>query len=298
LLYRPPVIAIINANGVTDMEQGINARNIANIIRETSEERRVKAMVIRINSPGGSAEAADYIAQAVKKARERIPVVVSMGGVAASGGYWASMTANRIIASPVTVTGSIGVIGAWFYDNGLNNKLGLTADSLQRGPHADLLTGIILPRRDLKPEEESRYREYILDLYNAFTAKVAEYREMDIERAESLAQGRVFSGLAAYNAGLIDGIGGFDDAVRIARELAEIPVNRKAIFKEYPKPKFMDRMMERMLAGQTASRETTALTFAADLFLPVKLLEELRFRITHNGRAMPILPLGSGLDAR
>jgi len=149
--------AVINANGVTDMERGIAAWTLSKTIRELSERRRVRAIVVRINSSGGSAEAADYVAEAIKAAKERVPVVVSMGAVAASGGYWASMSASRIVATPVTLTGSIGVIASWFYDNGLNSKLGLSVDTMQRGAHADMTSGMILPRRDLKPEEEARH---------------------------------------------------------------------------------------------------------------------------------------------
>jgi len=291
LFSSPPVIAVINANGVTDMERGIAAWALASTIRELSEKRRVKAIVLRINSPGGSAEAADYVAEAVKFARERVPVVVSMGAVAASGGYWASMSANHIVASPVTITGSIGVIGSWFYDNGLNSKLGLSVDTMQRGAHADMMTGMILPRRDLKPEEEARYREYILDLYGDFTRRVAANRGMDIERVEELAQGRVYSGLGALNAGLIDSIGGIDDAVRIARELANIDGKRTAV-REYPKQKFFDRMLDYLFSARVRGLgEKSAINTAAELFLPVPLLEDLRYRMAHNGQVMPILPL-------
>jgi protease-4 len=291
-LSRPPVIAVIYANGVTDMERGIAAKALARTIREVSEKKRVKALVIRINSPGGSAEAADYVAEAIKNATARIPVVVSMGAVAASGGYWASMNASHITASPVTLTGSIGVIGSWFYDKGLNKKLGLTVDTIQRGNHADLLTGMILPHRDLSPAEEARYRAYILDLYGDFTAKVAASRGMDIERVEALAQGRVYSGIGALNAGLIDSIGGLDDAIQTARKLAKIPDSRKVAYNEYPKPKFLDKMLEHMLAsGVSGDSSTTAAVLMTDLFLPSSLLEDLRFRIAHNGQVMPILPL-------
>ena len=298
---RPPTIAVINANGTIDMDQGIAARRLANTIREASKNRRVKAIVLRINSPGGSAEAADYIAEAIKTARERVPVVVSMGGVAASGGYWAGITANHVVATPVTITGSIGVISTWFFDNGLNNRLGLNVDFMQRGNHADLFTGVILPHRDMNEREEARFREYILDLYNVFVARVAEHRNKSIEQVESLAQGRVFSGIGAYNAGLIDGIGGLSDAIRIARDLANIPADRQVAFIEYPRPRFMDRMLERVLSSQIVARNVgffigshggTA-AFVRDLFLPAPLLEDVRFRITHNGKAMPLLPLGS-----
>ena len=290
-LTRPPVIAVLHANGVTDMERGMAAMTLARTIREVSEKKRVKALVIRISSPGGSAEAADYVAEAIKDARKRIPVVVSMGGVAASGGYWASMTASHITASPVTLTGSIGVIGSWFFDKGLNSKLGLTVDTMQRGDHADLLTGMILPHRDLNPAEEARYRQYILDLYGDFTAKVAANRSMDIERVEAAAQGRVYSGLGALNVGLIDSIGGLDDAVHIARKLAKIPDNKKVAYNEYPKPKFFDRMLEHMLALGVSAGKPPAALLITDMILPESLLEDLRYRIAHNGRVMPILPL-------
>jgi protease-4 len=292
LFSKPPVIAVINANGVTDMERGIAAWTLSKTIRELSERRRVKAIVLRINSSGGSAEAADYVAEAIKAAKQRVPVVVSMGAVAASGGYWASMSASRIVATPVTLTGSIGVIASWFYDKGLNSKLGLSVDVMQRGAHADMTSGVILPRRDLKPEEEARYKEYVLDLYSDFTRKVAENRGMDIERVEELAQGRVYSGLGALNSGLIDSIGGIDDAVSIARELANIPENRRVSIMEYPKPKFFDRMLDYLFSSRGNSlAKTSAVDSAAELFFPVHILEDLRFRMAHNGRVMPILPL-------
>jgi protease-4 len=297
LFSKPPVIAVINANGVTDMERGMAAWTLANTIRDLSEKNRVKAIVLRINSSGGSAEAADYVAEAVKAAKQRVPVVVSMGAVAASGGYWASMSANHIVATPVTLTGSIGVIASWFYDKGLNNKLGLSVDIMQRGAHADMMAGMILPHRDLKPEEEARYKEYILDLYGDFTQRVAANRNMDIERVEELAQGRVYSGLGALNAGLIDSIGGIDDAIRIARELANIPDNRRIAVMEYPKPKFFDKMLEYLFTSKTNSlAKRSAIDAAADLLFPAlssapTLLEDLRFRMAHNGQVMPILPL-------
>jgi len=297
LFSRPPVIAVINANGVTDMERGIAAWTLSKTIRELSEKKRVKAIVLRINSSGGSAEAADYVAEAIKTAKQRVPVVVSMGAVAASGGYWASMSASRIVATPVTLTGSIGVIGSWFYDNGLNGKLGLSVDTMQRGTHADMTAGMILPRRDLKPEEEARYKEYILDLYGDFTSKVAANRGMDIERVEELAQGRVYSGLGALKAGLIDSIGGIDDAINIARELANIPENRRITVMEYPKPKFLDKMMDLLFSSRVNNlAKSSVIDSAAGLFFPAALngaplLEDLRYRIEYNGRVMPILPL-------
>jgi protease-4 len=299
LFPRPPLIAVVYANGQTDMEMGMAARSLSQTIRELSEKKRVKAIVLRINSPGGSAEAADYIAEAVRYAKQKMPVVVSMGQVAASGGYWAAMNASHIAATPYTLTGSIGVIGNWFYDNGLNNKLGFTIDSLLLGSHADLMTGFLLPYRDLSPEEESRYKSYILDLYGDFVAKVAAGRGMEIEKVEASAQGRVFSGQGALDAGLIDSIGGLSDAIRIARGLAKIPEGKSVVYSEYPKPKFLDKLLDRFPAAASvfSSRaaglsSVTAAAFLADLFLPQPLVADLRYRLERNGQVMPILPWG------
>jgi len=109
---------------------------------------------------------------------------------------------------------------------------------------------------------------------------------------EALAQGRVYSGIGALNAGLIDSIGGLDDAVQTARKLAKIPDSRKVAYDEYPKPKFLDKMLEHILAsGVSGNSSTTAAVLMTDMFLPSSLLEDLRFRIAHNGQVMPILPL-------
>jgi len=283
---RQPVIAVVYANGQTDMEQGMAARSLSHTIRKISGSKRVKAMVLRINSPGGSAEAADYIAEAVKFAKQKMPVVVSMGPVAASGGYWAAMYANEIVATPYTLTGSVGVIGSWFYDNGLNRKLGFTVDSLQRGDHADLLTGMILPHRNLTAAEEERYRQLLMDMYEEFVVKVAAGRGMEVEKVRAIAEGRVYSGIGALNVGLIDKIGGLTDAVSIARNLAEIPADKKVIYHEYPKPKFFDKMLER-LAMSTASDASSLL----NIFIPEQTRSDLLYRIANNGRVMPLLPV-------
>ena len=296
---RPPVIAVINASGATDMERGMAAGTLSRTIEEISRRNRVKAIVLRIDSGGGSAEAADYIAGAVQNARKRVPVVVSMGSVAASGGYWAGMTADYIMATPVTMTGSIGVISTWFFDNGLNDKLGISVDTMQIGSHADLMSGIILPTRDLNPAEEERFRLYILDSYNDFVSRVAQNRGMEISQVEEVAQGRVFSGLGALDAGLIDSIGGLSDAVNKAKELAGIAADRKVAFEEYPRPTFLEKMLARLtrmgMQTQTAVLPNTqAALLMTDLFLPMHALEDIRFRLNNNGRVMPILPVDFG----
>jgi len=288
---RPPVVAVVYADGQTDMERGMAAFSLSRTIRELADNKRVKAIVIRINSPGGSAEAADYIAEAISYAKQKKPVVASMGYVAASGGYWAAMNASHIMATPYTITGSIGVIGSWFYDNGLNNRLGLSSESLQRGAHSDLLTGILLPYRDLTQHEEERYKHYILDVYNVFVEKVAAGRGLDIEKVEAAAQGRIFSGTRALESGLIDSIGSLSDALRKARLLAEIPEDKNVRYDEHPKPRFMDRLLNRfpvLLRLIKRSSQNSALAIFTDLLLPGS---DLHYRLERNGQVMPILPL-------
>ena len=152
---------------------------------------------------------------------------------------------------------------------------------------------MILPKRDLNADEEARYHRYILDLYGGFTAKVAAGRGMDIEKVEAVAQGRVFSGSGALKAGLIDSTGGLADAIRIARGMAEIPETKKVAYSEYPRPKFIDKVLAHLpLAAVTVGGTENAAAFLAELFLPASLLEDIRYRIAHNGQVMPILPLG------
>jgi len=292
LFKRPPVIAVVYANGQTDLESGMATLSLSNKIRELADNKRVKALVVRINSPGGSAEAADYFAEALRYAKQKKPVVVSMGQVAASGGYWVAMDASHIIATPYTITGSIGVIGSWFYDNGLNKKLGFSTETLQRGAHADLLTGILMPYRNLTAQEEERFRINILDIYNIFVEKVAAGRNMSIEKVEAVAQGRIFSGTRAMEAGLIDSVGSLSDALKIARTLAEIPEETSLIYREYPEPTFMERMLSRFPVAaalfKNRNSQTSVVSSFVDLLLPGT---DIRYRMEKNGHVMPILPL-------
>ncbi|MDR1444042.1 MAG: signal peptide peptidase SppA [Treponema sp.] len=289
-------IALVHAQGQTDLERGMAARSLAALIREIPRRKAVKALVLRIESPGGSAEAADYIAQAINEVKEKIPVVVSMGSVAASGGYWAAMNASYIVASPYTLTGSIGVIAAWFFDKGLYGKLGLGVDLLSRGAHADLPAGVLIPRRDLSGEEEEQFRRLILDLYTDFVNRVAKGRNMSVPAVEAAAQGRVYSGLRAKDMGLVDRIGGLDEALRAARELAGIPQGRRVRYTEHPKPRFIDRIAARFGLPAPPVTAFPGLFWLYSLPYPESagMLEDIRYRLSRNGEALPILPLFPG----
>jgi len=287
----PQTIAIVYANGQTDMEGGMNAILLSQTVIKLADNNRAKAIVLRINSPGGSAEAADYLAQAVLYATEKKPVVVSMGNVAASGGYWAAIHASHIVANPYTITGSIGVIGSWFYDSGLNSNLGINVDIVQRGAHADLSAGFLFPYRDLNAHEESRYQHLLEDIYITFIEKVAAGRNMDIQSVENVAQGRIFSGTRALEVGLIDSIGSLTDALRIARELAEIPEGRSLRYDEYPKPTFMDRMLGRFPTAIAKIFKSKSQPRATDFFTDMFIPDDIKYHLERNGQILAILPL-------
>jgi protease-4 len=281
---EPPKIAVIYALGVCAMDEGIHARKLVKDVEAATEDERVKAVVLRVDSPGGDALASDIIAEALKKCKEKKPVVVSQGFVAASGGYWLSMYADTIVASPITVTGSIGVIGGWFYNKELKEKIGVSTDHVRIGTHADLGFGMrvpfvdfVLPDRNLSFEERQKTEQMIKTLYNEFVNKVAAGRKKRAEDIEPIAQGRVWSGVDGKERGLVDVLGGLDEAIRIAQERAGIPRQEPVTVVEYPEPALIDisKFMPRLLP-----------VVADD---PV--LAYLAFRLKHNGQIMPVLPL-------
>ncbi len=184
-------------------------------MEEARQNERVKAVVLRINSPGGSAAASEAMWQAIRRTAEEKPVIVSMGDVAASGGYWISTAADTIVADPLTITGSIGVIGILFNAGGLfENKLGITYDLLRTSPYADMFSGLVPP----EPYEVERLQQTILATYRTFLQKVSQARGLPVDSVDAIGGGRVWSGEAAHRIGLVDVLGGLDRAIAIAAE--------------------------------------------------------------------------------
>ena len=236
-----PKIALIYAEGVCDLNEGIGARKLEKILLNLEDDPEVKAVILRVDSPGGDGLASDLVAEAMRSCSEKKPVIVSQGNVAASGGYWISMNGDVILAGPNTITGSIGVIGGWVWDKGLGAKLGMTSDYVKKGKHADLRSGITfpffnqrLPSRNLNKEERSTMEEAIRNIYNGFVARVAVARDLDFKQVKKIAQGRVWSGIAAKDIGLVDLIGGLDTAIDIAKESAGIPSKAEVDLIEFP----------------------------------------------------------------
>ena len=242
-------IAIIYAEGqIFDgkgQEGNIYSENLSKTIRKAREDNNVKAIVLRVNSPGGSAVASAVIGREVELASNEKPVIVSMGNYAASGGYWISANGDYIFADPTTLTGSIGVFGTFPNLKGLlNDKLGITFDVVKTNENADF-------GNFTEPLTEFQYaklQQMVVKTYDDFTGMVARNRGLRQSYVDSIGQGRVWSGVDAIELGLVDQLGDMEDAIAFAAERAGIANDYKIV--EMPKQKdFMTRFTEQLSGG-------------------------------------------------
>jgi protease-4 len=212
----------------------MGSASVSAALRAAVDDDDVEAIVLRVDSPGGSYVASDTIWREVERAQEAgKPVVVSMGNLAASGGYFVSMGADRIVAHPSTITGSIGVLAGKFDSREMWNKVGITWDTIALGDHSDMWSMI-------QPFEESEWaklNEWLDRVYLDFTTKVAEGRGLPIERVREIAKGRVWSGVDALGIDLVDEMGGYTTAVRLAQEAAGLDPEEPVRVQEFPRPK-------------------------------------------------------------
>lgn len=238
-------IAVVYAEGAIVDGEGregeVGADDFSREIRRLRQDDEVKAIVIRVNSPGGSAAASEHIQREIRLAQESKPVVISMGSYAASGGYWISTYSKRIFAEPTTITGSIGVVGIHFDIQKLANELGFTWDSVKTGKHADLMT-ISRPK---SPEELAIFQRMVDWTYGEFIRKVAEGRRLDQAVVRKIAEGRVWSGAEAVKLGLVDELGGLDAAVAFAAREAGVGVQYE--LKEFPETQSWTEKLEAFL---------------------------------------------------
>ncbi|MDD3876956.1 MAG: signal peptide peptidase SppA [Bacteroidales bacterium] len=236
-------IAVIYAQGDINSGQGdekaIYSDDLAETIREARSDSSVKAVVMRINSPGGSALASEVILREAFLTRDVKPLIVSFGDVAASGGYYIACAAHKIVSGPTTITGSIGVFGLIpNAEKFFNNKLGITFDVAKTNYQSDF--GSIT--RPMTAQETMIIQNQVNDIYNTFITHVANARNMTKEQVDSIGQGRVWTGLDALEIGLVDEIGGLDRAIAIAAEAANLETYKVV---EYPKQKdFLTLLME------------------------------------------------------
>lgn len=234
-------IAIVYASGMIGFEQTEKSigPELAETIRKAREDQTIKAIVLRVNSPGGSALTSDIIWREVSLATKEKPVIVSMGNVAASGGYYISCAADTIVADPTTLTGSIGIYGQFFSGEKLiKDKIGITSSVVKTNEHSDFGGGYPLPlpisNRPLTAYEKNAMQKYIEKGYETFLSRVAQGRHMSRDEVHEIAQGRVWTGKDALKVGLVDVLGGMEDALQIAARKAGLD-NYRIV--EYPTEK-------------------------------------------------------------
>ncbi len=241
-LGRGPRIAVIYADGLIasgkssyDAPAGevIGSDTMIEYLRKARADRSIRAIVLRVDSPGGSAIASDIIWREMVLTKNQKPLVASMSDVAASGGYYISMPAHAIVAEPSTLTGSIGVVLTKFVIDGTLKKLGMNMESVQQGKYA----GIYSPVRPFSPEERARVAQNMQATYDAFVEKAAQGRNTTPERIDAIGQGRVWTGRQAKQIGLVDELGGLERAVALAKQRARIPQESEVELVVYPPKK-------------------------------------------------------------
>lgn len=236
----------------------ITSEGMADAIRQAAKDSGIKAIILRIDSPGGSGSASDVIWREVVEARKKKPVIVSISDMAASGGYYISMAADSIIAHPNSIVGSIGVYAGKFAWKGLYDKIDLNQEKNLRGRHADIFS----ESSKFSPSQREVVRQFIMEFYDDFIEKVAEGRHMSVEAVDRIAQGRVWTGSEGLEIGLVDKLGDFTTAVEVAKNMAGIPREQKVKLKVYP---HLKTLLERFFGRSVSVKASDVLPQLLDL---------------------------------
>ncbi len=264
-------IAIVYAEGEIVDGSGTSSQiggdRLAKELRKLRLDEKVKAVVLRVNSPGGSATASEVIGREVDLIRKQKPVIVSMGNFAASGGYWIAMGADQIFAQANTVTGSIGVFGLLFNIQDIASKNGITWDIVKTSKFADIQTN----SRPKSPEELARLQKVVNLIYDRFISNVATHRKLSKNQVQEIAQGRVWSGAQAKQLGLVDEIGGLDAAIAAAAKKANL--GEDWTLKEPAKPRTLEERILDNLTGDNLTKIPTPVDPLTREF--IRLQEEL-----------------------
>jgi protease-4 len=216
--------------------------SVAADIRRARTDHSIRAIVLRVDSGGGSVVGSEVIRREVELAVASKPVVVSMSDVAASGGYWIAAPANKIVADPNTITGSIGVLIGKLNVSGLYNLLGISTDYVATSDNATLFSS----QQNFTPAQREYIQRFLKETYSEFTKGVASGRKMSVEAVDKIGKGRVWSGTQAKELGLVDELGGLDRAVEVAKELAHIPASASVRIVRFPEDKtFWEELLER-----------------------------------------------------
>lgn len=247
--------------------QTMGSETVAKAIRTAVADDDVAAILFRVSSPGGSAVASDTIWREVVLAKKAgKPVIVSMGDVAASGGYWVSMHADKIVAQPASITGSIGVLAGKMVTPAMWEKVGLTFDQVEVGANANLWNA----SRSFSPAEWARFNAWLDRIYDDFTTRVAEGRKLPKERVLEIAKGRVWTGEDAKAIGLVDELGGYATALRLAKEAAKIPAGEKVRVAVFPRERTPFEALTAKLSGE--DEDESSFTALVRLLEPVRPL--------------------------
>jgi len=278
-----------SSNGALNGEM-VGSDTLIDAFNDAAEDKSIKAIVLRIDSPGGSALASDLMWHAIEKAKEKKPVVVSMSDVAASGGYYIACNANKIIAEPTTITGSIGVFMGKPVVKGLYDWLGVSNEYVMRGKNA----GIFRETEHWTEAERQKMVEQTNAIYfDNFVPKVAKGRNLDPEKVNELGQGRVWTGTQGRSNGLVDEFGGLEKAISVAKELANLPVDKdvRRIVLPAPRPllsTFFDTEDESSVSAEEKTKAAILDSMPADVrrsFRYASLLDHMQ-----RGEAMLLLP--------
>src|SRR2546426_132355 len=273
-------------------ETTIGSDSLVKTLEEARDDRGVKAIVLRIDSPGGSGLASDIIWRAIESVKEKKPVVVSMSDVAASGGYYIACNANKIVAEPSTITGSIGVLGGKPVVKGFYDWIGVTNEYVLRGKNA----GLFRETEKFSDTERAKWQEFLGTTYDDFISKVGKGRGKEKTYIDSIGQGRVWTGSQGKEKGLVDEYGGLDKAIEIAKQLAKIPVEQSVQRVIMPKPpSFFEELMNSGDDGDSDARSAQARQQAALLeAMPVDVRRALRYAQlldrSRSGEAIYMLP--------
>ena len=241
VVFGSGTIVATAAGGPFD-DGGFSGPRVARAVREAADDDLVKGILLRVDSPGGSVVGSDHVWRAVEYARKdrKKPVVVSMSSLAASGGYYVSMGADAIVAWPATITGSIGVVFGKLNIAGLYQLAGAHIDTIKVGENADILSFV----KTMSPEQQARVRGWMESTYEEFKRKVGDGRKLDPVKVEELARGRVWSGSDGLDLGLVDRLGGYDDAIALLREKCGLGADTRVDLVVYPAQRtFLDVLL-------------------------------------------------------
>ena len=296
---KGPTIALIYGTGL--IQRGTSTPNplsasglmgadtVSRAFDKAAHDQDVKAILFRVDSPGGSAVASETIWRAVERAHaSRKPIIVSMGAVAGSGGYYIAAPADKIVAEPATLTGSIGVLAGKFVLGGLWEKLGVSWDTVDEGANVGMFSTL----QDFSPPEKERFEAFLDGAYATFKDRVAKGRTLGEDGVESVAKGRVWTGEDARARGLVDALGGLGTALKLAKQAANIPDDQDVTLKLYPRAETIGEALGR-LVGRRPADETAGTDALTQRIAALRaLLNQMEIAIEPAGAAlMPAVPI-------